>query len=130
MKKPRRKFTDEAKRQAVDDYVSGRKSVLEIGSEIGCNANLIYRWKAEFESEKRSDRVTELAAEGHNPNDIRKILELEDELEEYKKKLAEQILINDLLKKLRDSKSSPRESELTGLIRTSKNSDRKRKPAK
>jgi transposase-like protein len=130
MKKQKKQFSPEAKRQAIDDYITGRKSAVQIGAEMDCAPNLIYRWKSEFEAEQRSGRVSELKSEGHNPEDIRKIMDLEDELEEYKKKLAEQILINDLLKKLRDSKISQPESELTGLIRTKKNLGVKRKPVK
>lgn len=130
MGKTKRRFSSELKRQAVDDYVSGRKTAAQIGAEVGIAPNLIYRWKAEANQEKLDERATELAAEGHNANDVRKIMDLEAELEEYKKKLAEQILINDLLKKLRDSRTSRPESELTGLINTVKLSDRKRKPVK
>ena len=129
MKNAKKQFSEDVKKRAVDEYVSGRKGAVEVAAEVGCSPNLIYRWKADFEAAKRSTRVSELEAEGHNPNDIRRILELEDELEEYKKKLAEQILINDLLKKL-EPKSYRPESELTGLIRTTKNSARRRKPVK
>ena len=130
MKKVKKQFSQEVKKQAVDDFVSGRKTAVQIGAEIGAAPNLIYRWRTEANREIRDNRIEELSAEGHSPADIRRIMQLEAELEEYKKKLAEQILINDLLKKLRDSRTSPRESELTGLINTIKLSERKRKPVK
>ena len=130
MKKKRRQFNPEDKRRAVDDFVAGRRTAAEIGADLNISPNLVYRWKSDFEAERRASRVDSLEAEGHNPDDVRRIMDLEDELEEYKKKLAEQLLITDLLKKLRDSKTSPPESELTGLIRTSKGSGRKRKPVK
>jgi len=60
----------------------------------------------------------------------KRIIELELEIEEYKKKLAEQVLITELLKKLGPSKNSVLESELTGLIRTSNQLDQKRKRVK
>lgn len=124
----RREFKPEDKKRAVDDYVSGRRTVAQIAAELSCSPNLIYRWKADAEAGRREDRVAEIEASGvRDPRDVRRILDLEDELEEYKRKLAEQILINDLLKKLDQSKSSQPESELTGLIRTTKSSAQKRK---
>ena len=130
MKKKRRQFHKEDKRRAVEDFVAGRKTSAQIAVELNISPNLIYRWKSDLEAEARAGRVEVLESEGHNPADVRRIMDLEDELEEYKKKLAEEILINDLLKKLHDSRTSQPESELTGLIRTSKNSARKRKPVK
>lgn len=130
MKKKRKTFRKEEKQQAVNEFVSGKKSAAQIAAEYNIAPNLIYRWKSEFEAEARTSRAEDLESKGHNSADVRRIMELEDELEEYKKKLAEEILINELLKKLRDSRTSPPERELTGLIRTTKNSARKRKPLK
>ena len=45
----------------------------------------------------------------------KKILDLELELAEYQKKLAEQVLINDLLKKLRMQPNFQPEKNVTGL---------------
>jgi transposase-like protein len=126
----KRQFNDEVKRQAVDDYVSGRKSAAEVAAELGIVQNMIYRWRAQFEAQAKGDRIDELVDEGHSLQQARKILQLEEELAEYKRKLAEQILINDLLKKLRDSRASQPESELTGLIATMKSSARRKGPAK
>ena len=77
MGKPRRHFSNEIKRQAVEDYVSGRKTVAE-----------------------------------------------------YQKKVGEQAMIIDLLKKLRNLTCSQRESELSGLIATMKPSGRRKGGAK
>lgn len=125
MGKGKRQFSDEIKRQAVADYVSGRKTAAEVATELQIAQNLIYRWRAEFEAEQKGERIEELVSEGSSLAQARKIQQLEDELAEYKKKLAEEILINDLLKKLQTSKRSQRESELTGLINTVKSSGRK-----
>lgn len=127
-KKPRKQFSPEDKARAVADFVSGVRSAAQIAVELKCAPNLIYRWKADAEAAKREGRATDIEASGvRDAHDVKRILDLEDELEEYKKKLAEQILINDLLKKLRDSRTSQPESELTGLIRTTKSSNPKRK---
>lgn len=127
-KKAKRQFKPEDKARAVDDYVSGRKTVAQLAAEFGCSPNLIYRWKAEADVARRDDRAAEIEASGvRDPRDIKRILDLEDELEAYKKTVAEQTVLIDLLKKLDQSKSSQRESELIGLIRTTKNSAQKRR---
>ena len=127
-KKPKRQFKPEDKAKAVDDYVSGRKTAAQLGAELSCNPNLIYRWKAEADAARRDNRATEIEASGvRDPGDIKRILDLEDELDAYKKTVAEQTVLIDLLKKLDQSKTSQRESELIGLIRTTKSSAQKRR---
>lgn len=123
----KREFKPEDKKRAVDDYVSGRRTAAQIGAAMNCAPNLIYRWKGEADAERRDERAAEVEASGvRDPRDIKRILDLEDELEAYKKTVAEQTVLIDLLKKLDQSKSSQRESELIGLIRTTKNSDRRK----
>lgn len=127
-KKAKRQFKPEDKARAVDDYVSGRRSAAQIGAELGCAPNLIYRWKAEDDAAHREGRVAEIEAGGvRDSRDIKRVLDLEDELEAYKKTVAEQTVLIDLLKKLDQSKSSQRESDLIGLIRTTKSSAPKRR---
>jgi len=127
-KKSKRQFKAEDKARAVEDYVSGRRTAAQIAAELGCSPMLIYRWKSDAEAAKRDDRAQALEANGiRDPRDVKRILDLEDELEAYKKTVAEQTVLIDLLKKLDQSKSSQRESELIGLIRTTKNSAPKRR---
>lgn len=58
--------------------------------------NLIYRWKAEADAAPRDERAAEIEASGvRDPRDVRRILDLEDELEAYKKTVAEQRSCND-----------------------------------
>ena len=129
MRKPRRTFTPEQRKKAVEEFVSGSKSAIEIASELGIDPTHIYRWKVAAEEKAKWARVDALGAEGHDPEAIKRILKLEEELEEYKKKVGEQALIIDLLKKI-PIKSSQPASELSGLIDTMKSSARKRKPVK
>lgn len=129
MRKPRKVFTQEQRQKAVDEYTSGQKSVAEISQELGIDPTHIYRWKVRFAEEAKGARIDALGSEGHDPEAIKKILKLEEELEEYKKKVGEQALIIDLLKKI-PIKSSQSASELSGLIDTMKNSARKRKLVK
>lgn len=128
-RRPKRFFSDEVKRQAVDEYVSGRKSAAEIAAELGVVQGLLYKWRVQLDEKAKGARFEELEAEGHSAQDARRIRDLEAEIDEYKKKLAEQILINDLLKKLQPS-SSQSVSAVTGLINTVKLSARSKKPAR
>lgn len=129
-KRQRHQFTEDQKRKAVAEYVSGEKRAEEIARELGVPQGYLYKWRVQLDERDKGARVEELESMGHSKWEARKIQSLEAEIEEYKKKLAEQVLINDLLKKLRTSKTSQPESELTGLIRTSRNLDRKGGPAK
>lgn len=129
-KKARKKFTPEQKRQAVEEYLCGDKSAAQIAEELETEAQSIYRWKSAQEEQKKDLRIDELINEGNSYNQAKKILELELEIQEYKNKLAEQVLINDLLKKLQTPASLQPESELTGLIRTANKSARKTKRVK
>jgi len=128
MRRPRKTFTPEQRKKAVEEYIAGR-SAAEIAAELGMDPTMIYRWKVAQEEEAKGARIKSLESEGLDPEAARKILRLEEELEEYKKKVGELTLINDLLKKLPQRNSQP-ESELSGLIDTMKSSARKRKPAK
>jgi transposase-like protein len=130
MRKEKKSYTEEEKRCAVDEYVSGRKTAKQAAEEIGADKSLIYKWRVEFDEEARGERLDELQAQGNSKDQARKILHLEMEMEEYKKKVAEQAIIIDLLKKLQTSKRSQPESELSGLIATVKKSGPKNGPAK
>ncbi len=129
-KKPRRKFSEEDKRKAVDDYLTGVKSAVEVAGKLGVSVGLIYRWKSDFEAKAKNGRIEELTEAGVTRAMALKIQQQEEEIVAYQKKVAEQAVIIDLLKKLRMPTNSQSESELSGLIGTIKQSDRKRKRAK
>lgn len=129
-RKPRKVFSEEVKRQAVDDFVNGKKSAAQLGVELEIDSTLIYRWRTEFAAKARSEKLDGLESEGIDPKSAKKILELEAELELYQKKVAEQSVAIDLLKKLHGMKTSRSESELTGLINIVKSSARRRGPVK
>jgi transposase len=46
--KEHRKYTGEYKREAVNLVLKQQLSVAEAARRLGINANLLYRWKAEF----------------------------------------------------------------------------------
>ena len=129
-RRPRRSFSTEDKQRAVDDYTSGRKTAEEVAKEFNVTSQMIYKWRVQLEEAGRGARVAELEALGHNPMDARRIQQMEDELAEYRAKVAEQAIIIDLLKKLQTSTPSQRESELTGLIATFKKSAQNKKRGK
>ena len=127
-KKTRRRFSQDQRDQAVEEYVSGTRSAQQIADELGIEVQRIYRWKTLKEETAKGTRIEELITEGFSKEAAGKILNLELENIEYKKKLAEQIVIVDLLKKIQNP--SQQESELTGLINTTRKLGRKRGGAK
>lgn len=102
-KKPKRKFSDELKRKAVDDYTSGRKTAAEVARDLDVAQGQVYQWKIQLEEKRVKGRVSELETEGRSPSDARLIQRQEDEIALYQKKIAELTLVNDLLKKLQTS---------------------------
>jgi transposase-like protein len=129
-KKTRKKFTKEERDQAVADYLSGEKTAPQIAKELDTDVQNIYRWKTVQGERKKGLRIDELMADGNSKETAKKLLEKELEIEMYQKKIAEQSIIIDLLKKLQTPEDYQPESELTGLIRTTRKSVQKRKQLK
>lgn len=102
-KRPKRKFNDEVKRKAVDDYTSGRKTAAEVANNIGVAQGQVYQWKIQLEEKRVKGRVRDLESSGMSPSEARHVQRLEAENEALKKKLAEQVIVVDLLKKLQTS---------------------------
>lgn len=126
----RKKFTKEQKDQAVKDYISGVKTANELANELDTEAQSIYRWKAAHTEKQKGIRLNEIIDEGHTREQAKKIQQLEQQNELFKAKLAEQSIIIDLLKKLQTPSNFQPESELNGLIETTKKSAQKRKQQK
>ena len=129
-KKVRRQFTDEQKRVAVEEYVSGRKTAAQVAAEIEVPVGVIYRWRVQLDEQAKGARIDELEAQGMSPQMARKFQQQEAEIEEYQKKVAQQAIIIDLLKKLQPSTNFQSESELTGLIDTTRKLARSKRHAK
>ena len=123
--------TREQKLNAIEEYRAGSKTAKQIAEQFGStNKNLIHAWKYEFEERAKGERVDELKNTGYSSEATKKILELEQEIVEYQKKLAEQVLINDLLKKLRMQPNFQPEKSATGLTDIIKSLNQKKKPVK
>jgi len=126
MRKERKSFSKEIKRKVVEEFVSGAKTAQQIVDEYGLyNVQAIYKWKTILEEKSKGVRVDELENTGCPPAMAKRMSQLEEEIQEYQKKVAEQSLIIDLLKKLRRQGICPSESELSGLIATMKKLERK-----
>lgn len=130
MGKPKRKYPEDVKRAAVDEYVSGRKSAVQVAAELGTSKSNIYTWRVKFDEKAKGARVDELEGSGRSSEDIKFILELEAERDAYQKTVGEQTVIIELLKKRLRSTSSQQRSELTGLIETLELAVQKRKRGK
>ncbi|MFN9066734.1 MAG: hypothetical protein ACK5V3_05860, partial [Bdellovibrionales bacterium] len=123
--------TKEQKLKAIEEYRAGIKTSKQIAEEFGSsNKNLIHAWKYEVEERAKGERVDELQNIGYSSEAAKKILELELEIIEYQKKLTEQVLINDLLKKLRNQNSYQPEKNATGLSDIIRSLNQKKKPVK
>ena len=99
-KKSKRKFSDEVKRKAVESFISGHKSAAQIAAEVGISPSQVYQWKIQLQEKQVRGRVNELESAGWSESAARALHAKETEIEAYQKKLAEQTVIMDLLKKL------------------------------
>lgn len=80
----------------------------------------IYRWRHELNQIKQGEQIDTLQTQGYSFEQAKKILELEAEIVEYQKKLSEQVVINDLLKKLHGPQNSALVKSASGLTDTIK----------
>lgn len=110
MKKTRSYHTIEYKKKLVDEYVSGTSTAEAISDREKLDRGMLYKWKAQLENRNRQERVEQLEIAGHNADDVRRIMELEDELAAAKSKIADLSLANDLLKKIQPSYQSGKRS--------------------
>lgn len=101
MKKPRKNYELDYKRQIVSEYLSGKISADEIARREGLVRGQIYKWRVQLDQRHREERIEEIAhTEGVSIDQARRIRELEEELAATQQKLAQSVLEIDLLKKL------------------------------
>ena len=118
MKTTRKFYTTEYKKKIVAEFEAGTLPAEKLAEREGIDRAQIYKWKTQLETRARGERVEMLEAAGHNPDDIRRIMELEDELAAAKEKIADQALAIDLLKKIHPSYPSERRSSGYSELKT------------
>jgi len=100
MKKSRKSYELDYKRQIVGEYVSGKGSAEQIAKREGLVRGQIYKWRVQLDQHQREERIeTIVQTEGVSIDQARRIRELEEELAATQQKLAQSVLENDLLKK-------------------------------
>jgi len=70
MRRPRKTFTREQRKKAVEEYISGSKSAVQIAAELGTDPTHIYRWKVASEEKAKGARIDALESVGHDPEGI------------------------------------------------------------
>jgi len=129
MKKSRKHYELDYKRQIVGEYVSGKISAEDLAQREGLERGQIYKWRVQLDQRQREERIETIAqTEGVSVDQARRIRELEEELAATQQRLAQTVLENDLLKKLRPN--SPVESVSSGYIDTKRLLARSRGRAK
>ena len=127
-KSTRKSYDLEFKRRVVSEYISSGRSAAEIAKAEGLETGHIYSWKTQLEQRDRLEKIESLVDEKTSLDQARKIVELEEELEAYKLKNAEQAMIIDLLKKLHPN--SPYAKKSSGYIDIKRSLNRKDRRAK
>lgn len=114
MKKQRIKYGLDYKQKLVDEFIAGASSAQEIAEREGLEAAHLYNWKSQLERRAKKERVSELVDEGSTAEAARRILELEEELEDARKLIAVYAMANEFLKKIQ----TPPEKKSSGYIET------------
>ena len=113
----RQKYDLELKKRIVAEYLENGDAG-SIAAREGLEAGQIYRWKYQLEQRGKVERVEQIQQEDPTLTfgQARKIRELEEELAETQKLLAQSMLENSLLKKLHPN--SPYARKSSGYIET------------
>lgn len=102
MRKPKRHFSIEYKKQILDEVARGDTPMTEIAAREDLTVTMICRWRrqlrdAELDSAVESAPKAEIPGEGINPRYVR---ELEAKLREANEKLGELYIVVEGLKKV------------------------------
>lgn len=100
-KKPKKRYDIEYKRRIVQEYLQGGIKSADLAEREGIERGQIYKWKIQLDHVDRAGRIEEIAdTQGVSLEQARRIRELEEELEVTQKKLAKQVVYNELLEEL------------------------------
>jgi len=108
--KPRRKFDDTFKREAVDNWLRSGKSAEVVAEELGLRANMLYAWRQRFAPAAAGGK----AAAGAKPGSVADLQSQLDAALRENRHLREQ---RDILKKTLGILSEPPPSATNGLMR-------------
>lgn len=113
----KKKYDLELKKRIVAEYIASGDAAA-IAAREGLERGQIYRWKYQLEQRGKIERVEQIQAEDPSLSyeQARKIRELEEELAETQKMLAQVVLENGLLKKLHPNFQQEKRS--SGYIET------------
>jgi transposase-like protein len=100
-KKAKKNYDLEYKRRIVQEYLQGGIKSAALAEREGIERGQIYKWKIQLDNLDRAGRIEEIAdTQGVSLDQARRIRELEEELEATQKKLAKQVVYNELLEEL------------------------------
>jgi transposase-like protein len=100
-KKPKKHYDLEYKRRIVQKYLQGNIKSAALAEREGIERGQIYKWKIQLDNLARAGRIEEIAdTQGVSLDQARRIRELEEELEATQKRLAKQVVYNELLEEL------------------------------
>lgn len=95
--KPRRRFSDTFKREAVEASLSTTETQAHVAGRLGIRPNQLSRWRREWiMAKKTSDKTVE------NTGPEKSLQELEREVARLKKQLERKELENEILKKAQE----------------------------
>lgn len=117
MKRVRRSFDNEFKRQVVESIVSGTSTQAELAREHGISPVVINRWKKEYKAGKFFENI-----------DSKDLAKLKLKIRELERLLGKVTLENEMLKRARDLDTKEKKDTLS--IITSKDWDQSQGGAK
>lgn len=115
--KKRKHYDFELKKRIVQEYIASGDAAA-IADREGLERGQIYRWKYQLEQRNKIERVEQIQTDDPSLSyeQARRIRELEEELADSQKKMAQLVLENDLLKKIHPNFQHERKS--SGYIAT------------
>ena len=108
--KTRRKFDETFKREAVNNWLTSRKSAEVIAQELGISANRLYAWKQRFAPADAGGRAAAGATAATPAEVLAELIAARREI----RHLTEQ---RDILKKTLGILSEPSTNAMSGLTR-------------
>ena len=95
---PKRKFSEEFKRNLVKEFESGYRSVLQLELHYGVSFRLIYNWIYKYSSyNEKNFRIVEI-----KDSQTHRLKELEEKVKELERAVGQKQIMIDYLEKMID----------------------------